>query len=183
MATPLVIPAQAGIQAASVVSWTPACAGVTESASYAAICNRQDVFTHTSKLALFRIIGCSASRELGRIIDSPSVPVIARSAAPGQSRPCKLALFCTIGPRLAANGTRKLALFLRSALILSPKPAKIGFVSHDPTLRRVAAASATLPMAEGLAHVAHTGRGANWLCFSAQPPFQPKNAKNWLCLA
>jgi len=48
MATLRVIPAQAGIQDGSVVSWTPAFAGVTKSAFYAAICNRQDVFTHTA---------------------------------------------------------------------------------------------------------------------------------------
>jgi len=54
----LVIPAQslpstqsgAGIQDGSVVSWTPACAGVTESASEAMICSRQDVFTPTGRV-------------------------------------------------------------------------------------------------------------------------------------
>ena len=48
MATILVIPAWAGIQIASMGSWTPACAGVTESASQGAIRTCQDIFTHTS---------------------------------------------------------------------------------------------------------------------------------------
>jgi len=50
MATFLVIPAQAQIQEASVVSWTPAFAGVIQSPFYGVVCNRQDIFTHTPRL-------------------------------------------------------------------------------------------------------------------------------------
>jgi len=42
-----VIPAQAGIQEASMVSWTPVFTGVTESASHGVTRHHQRVSTHT----------------------------------------------------------------------------------------------------------------------------------------
>ena len=53
----IVILAQAGIQEASIGHWTPACAGVTGSASYGVIPGHQDILTHTDNSHVTRFHG------------------------------------------------------------------------------------------------------------------------------